>query len=59
MKNKKSNDSPVMATAGIWKDMKETGEEYQRRLRKGWRRRLKKQYMTFFNISDLIVRSPY
>ena len=40
----KSKDDIIQKTAGIWKDMKETGEEYQRRLRKGWHRRLKKQY---------------
>jgi len=47
MKNKKSNDDPVMAAAGIWKNTKETGQQYQKRLRKGWRIRLKKQYMNY------------
>lgn len=29
-------------TAGIWADMKETGAEYQRRIRSGWKRRKKR-----------------
>lgn len=40
----KIEKDPILAAAGIWKDMKETGAEYQKRMRKGWSRRLKKQY---------------
>jgi len=40
----KSVGDSIRATAGIWKDMKETGEEYQRKIRKGWSRRLKRIY---------------
>ncbi len=29
----------VRETAGIWADLKETGVEYERRLRKGWSKR--------------------
>jgi len=36
----------IQRTAGIWGNMEETGEEYQRRIRKGWSKRLKKQYAT-------------
>lgn len=42
----KVEDDIIKRTAGIWKDMRETGVEYQRRIRKGWSRRLKKQYAT-------------
>ncbi len=38
----KPKEDPVMAAAGIWKDMKETGLEYQKRIRKGWRKRQKR-----------------
>lgn len=37
----KSQEDPVLAAAGIWKDMKETGEEYQKRIRKQWKKRQK------------------
>ena len=40
----KSAKDPIMATAGIWGDIGETGAEYQKRIRKGWSRRLKKIY---------------
>mgnify|MGYP001605682011 FL=1 len=40
----KTKDNIIQRTAGMWKDMKETGVEYQRRIRGGWSRRLKKQY---------------
>jgi len=42
----KAKDDIIKRTAGIWKDMKETGTEYQRRIRKGWSKRIKKQYAT-------------
>lgn len=35
---------PIMAAAGAWKGMKETGDEYQKRVRKGWSTRLKRIY---------------
>ncbi|MBS3082093.1 AbrB/MazE/SpoVT family DNA-binding domain-containing protein [Candidatus Pacearchaeota archaeon] len=44
IKISKLNDDIISRTAGIWKDMKETGEEYQRRIRKGWSRRMKRLY---------------
>ena len=31
----------VKETAGIWSDLKESGVEYERRLRKGWSKRPK------------------
>lgn len=42
----KVKDDIIQRTAGIWGDIGETGVEYQRRIRKGWSRRLKKQYAT-------------
>ena len=42
----KAEDDIIQRTAGIWGDIGETGEEYQRRIRKGWSKRLKKQYAT-------------
>lgn len=38
----KSRDDPIMAAAGIWKDIKETGVEYQKRVRQQWRKRQKR-----------------
>lgn len=35
----KSTKDIIKETAGIWKGMKETGEEYQRRIRKEWKHR--------------------
>jgi len=35
----KSEEDPVLAAAGIWADMKETGEEYQKRVRQQWKKR--------------------
>ena len=37
----KSASNPVMAAAGIWKNMKETGEQYQKRMRQQWSKRQK------------------
>lgn len=34
-------EDPVMAAAGIWKGIKETGVEYQKRVRAGWKKRQK------------------
>lgn len=38
---KKSMRDIITETAGIWKGTKETGEAYQRRIRKEWNHRLK------------------
>ncbi len=38
MKTKKRNS--IEEAAGLWKGMKETGAEYERRLRKEWKRRI-------------------
>ncbi len=35
----KVNKNIVRETAGMWADLKETGVEYERRLRKEWRKR--------------------
>ena len=40
----KSDEDIIKRTAGIWGDIGMTGQEYQRRIRKGWSRRLRKQY---------------
>jgi AbrB family looped-hinge helix DNA binding protein len=40
----KFDKATIRATAGLWKGMKETGVEYQRRLRKGWSKRLEREY---------------
>ena len=37
----KSKGDPIMAAAGIWKDLKETGAEYQKRIRSQWKKRQK------------------
>ena len=42
----KVEDDIIKKTAGIWGDIGETGQEYQKRVRKGWSKRLKKQYAT-------------
>ena len=38
----KSKINPIMAAAGAWKDIKETGEEYQKRVRSEWKKREKR-----------------
>ena len=38
----KSAEDPIMAAAGIWQDKKETGAEYQKRIRMQWKKRQKK-----------------
>ena len=40
----KVEDDIIKKTAGIWKDMKETGAEYQRRIRKESEKRLRRLY---------------
>ncbi len=42
----KSTRDIIKETAGIWKDMKETGIEYEKRIRKGWSKRLAREYAT-------------
>ena len=34
----------ITRTSGIWKDLNETGAEYQKRIRKSWSRRMKRLY---------------
>ena len=48
MKTKLNKDS-ISATAGIWGDIGKTGAEYQRRIREGWSKRLKKLNWQFLN----------
>lgn len=38
----KMDEDPVLAAAGIWKDVKETGAQYQKRMREQWKGRAKK-----------------
>ena len=42
IKISKADEDIIFKTAGIWKDMKETGEEYQKRIRKEWKKREKR-----------------
>ena len=37
----KVRKDPVMAAAGVWKDIKESGAQYQKRMRLQWKRRQK------------------
>ncbi len=37
----KAKKDIIKATAGLWKDMKESGAEYQTRIRSGWKKRRK------------------
>ena len=37
----KAEDNPIMASAGLWKNIRETGEQYQKRAREGWKKRQK------------------
>jgi len=37
----KSKENQVMAAAGIWKNIKENGEQYQKRIRGQWKKRQK------------------
>ena len=36
----------VKEAAGIWNDLKKTRVEYERRIRKGWRKRIVREYAT-------------
>lgn len=38
----KSKEDPILAAAGIWRNMKETGAEYQKRMRSQWKKRQKR-----------------
>lgn len=38
----KLNEDPVLAAAGIWKGVKKTGAQYQRRMREQWKKRAKR-----------------
>ena len=38
----KSEINPIIAAAGAWKGIKETGEEYQKRARSEWKKREKR-----------------
>lgn len=40
----KMGENPVMAAAGIWKNTKETGAEYQKRIREQWKKRMNKNW---------------
>ena len=42
----KSTRDIIKETAGIWKDIKDTGVEYENRIRKGWSKRLAREYAT-------------
>ena len=39
----KTKKDIIKEAAGTWSDLKETGVEYERRMRNGWKIRLKKQ----------------
>ena len=41
---RKLEENPVRAAAGSWSDTKEEPEEYERRLRRGWSKRLKREH---------------
>ena len=40
---RKLDENPVLAAAGSWSVTKETPEEYERRLRRGWSKRLRRE----------------
>lgn len=40
----KMSEDPVMAAAGIWKNTKETGAGYQKRIREQWKKRMNKNW---------------
>lgn len=42
----KSGRDFAKEAAGIWAGMKETGVEYENKIRKGWSKRLKREYAT-------------
>lgn len=35
----KLKENPIMASAGVWNEMNETGEKYQKKLRAQWKKR--------------------
>jgi len=35
----KMNENTLKEAAGLWKDLKETGLDYERRVRRGWQKR--------------------
>ena len=39
----KADEDVVLATAGLWRDAKGTGAEYERELRRGWAGRLRRE----------------
>ncbi len=52
----------IRDAAGLWSDLKETGLQYERRLRKGWRKRGAVNYHLGTGkrkIKGLRVRAPY
>ena len=49
------SDCQVTAVTGVWKDVKETGAEYQKKARAKWRK--KKQ--DFRNVKDLNLKKSY
>lgn len=40
--SKSEQEDFLLASADIWKDIKETGEEYQKRMRNQWKKRQKR-----------------
>ncbi len=40
----KMDEDSIMAAAGIWKNTKETGAEYQKRIRGQWKKRMNKNW---------------
>ena len=41
----KMNKDIIKATAGLWTDSKEIGIKYERKIRKGWSKRLKREFV--------------
>ena len=39
----KADDDVVLASAGLWRDVKGTGAEYERAVRRSWARRLRRE----------------
>lgn len=35
----KADKNVIINAAGLWSDLKESGQEYERKIRKGWRKR--------------------
>lgn len=36
----KADKSVINNAAGLWSDLKESGQEYERKIRKGWKKRM-------------------